>query len=398
MSPNPVPSPKHDLFLDELDALGRQLRADLTAEDLAHLRRIERWGRTCTALGWSTAWLGPNPVSAYLLSQGRFTRWTTVAHHVSHGGYARVPGVPRRYTPSSFAKGARRFVDWFDVIRPEGWHAEHNRLHHTRTGDEADPDLVEQNLEWLRKSELPRPVKLLVVGAMAATWKWMYYAPNTLQEALAAEAKARGETFERTGLRDPGTWDPRTEAGHRLWVDSFLPYALWHFVLAPSLFLPLGPLAVASAAANSAMAEILTNLHSFLVIVTNHAGDDLFAFEGPPANRSEFVRRQITGSVDFATGDDPTDFLHGWLNYQIEHHVWPDLTMLQYRKAQPRLKALCEKHGIPYVQESVWRRLRKTTDIMVGTTSMRRTGSGSPSSAAGSLGSSQAGPSEPATT
>lgn len=318
--------------------------------------------------------MGPNPLSVYLLSQGRFTRWTTVAHHVCHGGYARVPDVPKRYTRSGFARGARRFVDWFDVIRPDGWHAEHNKLHHTRTGDEADPDLVEHNLEWLRESDLPRPVKLLVVAAMAASWKWIYYAPNTLQEALASEAKSRGEPFVRTGLRDAETWDPRTEAGHRLWVRSFLPYALWHFVVAPGLFLPFGPLAAASAATNSFLAEILTNLHTFLMIVPNHAGEDLHAFEGPPVDRSDFVRRQVTGSVNFATGDDRTDFLHGWLNYQIEHHVWSDLTLLQYRKAQPRLKALCEKHGIPYVQESVWRRLRKTADIMVGARSMKRAG------------------------
>jgi fatty acid desaturase len=360
-----------DPFLAALDALGRELRADLSAEDLAHLRRIERWGRACTAAGWATSWLGPNPLSVYLLSQGRFTRWTTVAHHVCHDGYARVPGVPRRYTRKGFARGLRRYVDWFDVIRPEGWHAEHNVLHHGRTGDEGDPDLVEQNLAWLRAADLPRPVKLLIVGFMAATWKWIYYAPNTLQEALLAEARARGEQPVRKGLRDPEVWDPRTPSGRRL-MATFLPYATWHFVVVPALFLPLGPFAVASAATNSALAEVLTNLHTFLVIVTNHAGEDVSAFHGPPVDRADFVRRQITGSVNFRTGDDRTDFLHGWLNYQIEHHVWPDLTLLQYRKAQPRLAALCAEHGVPYLQESVWTRLRKTTDVMIGATSMRR--------------------------
>jgi hypothetical protein len=56
---------------------------------------------------------------------------------------------------------------------------------------------------------------------------------------------------------------------------------------------------------------------------------------------------------------------------KIEHHVWPDLSMKQYQKAAPRLKAICEHHGVPYVQESVFERLRKTVDIMVGKTTMR---------------------------
>jgi hypothetical protein len=35
------------------------------------------------------------------------------------------------------------------------------------------------------------------------------------------------------------------------------------------------------------------------------------------------------------------------------------------------LQAICEKHGVPYIQESVWTRLKKTTDIMVGKADQR---------------------------
>ena len=45
--------------------------------------------------------------------------------------------------------------------------------------------------------------------------------------------------------------------------------------------------------------------------------------------------------------------------------------MLQYQKAAPKLKAICKKHGVPYTQENVFERLRKTVDIMVGKTTMR---------------------------
>lgn len=39
---------------------------------------------------------------------------------------------------------------------------------------------------------------------------------------------------------------------------------------------------------------------------------------------------------------------------QIEHHLWPDLSMLSYQKAAPLVKAICEKHQVPYVQQSVF--------------------------------------------
>lgn len=362
---------RDETFGEALEALGREIRADVSEADAAHLRRIERWGRACTLLGYATAWF-PNPLAVLLIALGRSARWTIVAHHVCHQGYAGVPGARARDTRSGFARGWRRYVHWFDVIEPDGWHAEHDVLHHGRTGDEADPDHVEANLRWLREVDLPRPAKLAVVALLAATWKWIYYAPNAVQEALAAEARAAGREYRRRSLLDPALWDPRTPEGQRLWLRSFLPYGLWHFLLLPALFLPLGPAAAACVAVTSLLAELVTNLHTFAVIVTNHAGEDLYAFEGQPANRADFVRRQIVGSVDFTTGGDAVDFLHGWLNYQIEHHVWPNLTLLQYRKVQPRLKALCAEHGVPYVQEGVWTRLAKTTDVMTGRTSMRR--------------------------
>jgi hypothetical protein len=45
--------------------------------------------------------------------------------------------------------------------------------------------------------------------------------------------------------------------------------------------------------------------------------------------------------------------------------------MLQYQTAQPQVKALCAKYGIPYAQEPLWARTRKTLAIMVGTESMK---------------------------
>merc|ERR1719266_1326477 len=127
-----------------------------------------------------------------------------------------------------------------------------------------------------------------------------------------------------------------------------------------------------TAVRNLFLAEILTNIHSFVVVVTNHAGYDLYRFRHPcrPFSGSFYVR-QVIASVDFDYGSDIVDFLHGYLNYQIEHHLWPDLSMLSYKKSQPLVKDICKKHGIPYVQENVFWRTKKTVDIMLGNTSMR---------------------------
>jgi hypothetical protein len=48
------------------------------------------------------------------------------------------------------------------------------------------------------------------------------------------------------------------------------------------------------------------------------------------------------------------------------------MPMLAYRRIQPKVKALCEKHGIPYVQESLWKRAKQLVKIAIGKTSMMR--------------------------
>ena len=61
-----------------------------------------------------------------------------------------------------------------------------------------------------------------------------------------------------------------------------------------------------------------------------------------------------------------------YLNYQIEHHLFPNLPMRQYRRIQPQVKALCAEFGLPYLQQSVWQRLVKMIQIAVGSKRMLR--------------------------
>ncbi len=354
----------------DIDGVQRAILSETNISDFEHLKKIESWGRICTGLGYSTAWIIPNPISAYLISQGNFTRWTTVAHHVLHRGYDKIEGIPKHYTSKGFAKGWRRYLDWLDWMYPEAWDAEHNDIHHYHLGEEIDPDQVEFNMQGLRNSNIPRWGRYVLLAIMAASWKIIYYASSTLTEYRAIEAKKAGGTRGQISRLD--MWNPLKPAGKDLWLSCMLPYSIVHFVIIPLLFIPFGVVAATNVLINVLFAELLTNLHSFLVIGPNHTGDDVMMFEEKAKGKGEFYLRQIVGSVNYPSGTNTLDFLHGWLNYQIEHHLWPDMAASQYQKAQPLVKAVCEKHNIPYIQESVFKRLMKTIDVMVGKSSMLR--------------------------
>lgn len=217
----------------------------------------------------------------------------------------------------------------------------------------------------------------------------VYYAPNTYKQLKVAEhVKATGSLPQTPGF-DPlealtlGKLMRSSELRGGLFTPLeffsrvLLPVVALRFLLlpAPLLLLPggIGVPCFVHAVCNLALADVLTNMHAFLTIVTNHAGKDLYRFDSPCSpNSPEFYLRQVLSSANYRTGGDVNDFLHGWLNYQVEHHCWPTLSMLSYQKAAPELRTICERHGVPYTQESVWVRLVRTVEIMVGTESMRR--------------------------
>jgi fatty acid desaturase len=238
-------------FTQELMALRRATNERMNLDDFKHLKKIERWGKFCTAAGYSTAWIMPNPVSAFLMSQGNVTRWTTIAHHVVHKGYDKIDGVPERYTSTGFAKGLRRFLDWNDWILPQAWANEHNKLHHYNLGEAADPDQVELNFEWLRDSNLPMPVRYAIVGLFAMSWKPVYYAPNTLKHLRSTKNNVLGEERQSAALsqlpygihliRLPVICGSNVYY-LTLWLNLFLfLYCLYHLVLLPSLVCGLIP-------------------------------------------------------------------------------------------------------------------------------------------------------------
>jgi|Transcript_1141 hypothetical protein len=370
--------------------------------DVKHLKKILTWANVCYFGGLALligmpmagypmpAWLnGMNPIAALLMSTAICARWTMVGHHTCHGGYNAAQStngeVTGRFHRRKFARGLwRRCTDWMDWMLPEAWDVEHNHLHHYQLGEDADPDLVERNMSELREGNTPMVSRYLQVAGLALVWKWFYYAPNTLKELharRAREAEKNGQVAEnpfKTGTL-PSTVLTVTQGAFKgelaalgEMIKCFAPYALWSFAALPALgYAVAGPAGALAFFMTSVLADVMTNIHSFIIIATNHVGDDIYRFESETKPRSDdFYLRAVIGSANFKTGGDVNDFMHGWLNYQIEHHMFPDMSMRAYQNMQPRVKAVCEKYGVPYVQESVFKRLGQLVDVMVGKRSM----------------------------
>jgi len=391
-SPTQEKDPTHvyakyeDIDKKQLQKDLEKIKADLGPvgqEDFKHLLKLESWGRGATLIGFFLIYfvsalelsvgLGSFGfwtlaiISAILLGVGNVYRWANVTHPVLHSAYDKVPNIPFNYTKAGYARGKRRFIDWLDWIKPEAWEYEHNIMHHYHLGEDDDPDNVERNLQWLIQSKVPMWLRRVIIYIFAAVWKPVYYAPNTLRIL---------ENKERRKKRLPEITDyhisPFTKNGAELWKNYYLPYILVKFIALPMLFLPLGIEAFYNAVIIMLIAEVYANLHSFLVIVPNHSAGDIYQFSEPHKSQGEFYLRQIMGSVNYNTGSDFIDSLSGFLNYQIEHHLFPNIPHSYYQKMQPLVKEVCAKHNLEYRQESVFKRIGMTIDLMVGKTKLLR--------------------------
>lgn len=284
-----------DAFGKDVSALGRELRNDHGEADVEHLYKLVKWRNIAAVLGLATVWMAPNPVTIVALSTWTYSSWAMIAHHTCHGGYNRVD-AGKRFKSRQFALGlVNRFVDWLDWMQPEAWNVEHNRLHHYNLNEGKDPDLVQRNLEFLRSNDkVPMIAKYAVVLFFLPIWKWFYYSPNTYKELRINELlKSSGgteqgvlpEDFDREQAATVlSILDPISKQGralrkvippHKLFLEVLGPMLIGRYVMVPALLWALipgawGPIVAGHAFWNLLAAELLTNVHAFVTIVTNH--------------------------------------------------------------------------------------------------------------------------------
>jgi fatty acid desaturase len=72
-----------------------------------------------------------------------------------------------------------------------------------------------------------------------------------------------------------------------------------------------------------------------------------------------FVRRQVITSRNVAGGWF-TNVLLGGLNFQIEHHLFPNMPRPNLSRAQSIVKTFCAEHDLSYREDSLASSYRQT--------------------------------------
>lgn len=310
------------------------------------------------------------------------SHWTTVSHHVSHGGYTASAATEtdtknNKYNRFIYGVKMRRFFDWMDYILPEAWSCEHNIYHHYMLNEYNDPDNVQHNLVLLRTMNAPRIVKYGIIAFFALTWRLFYYSSNSYKyyKATKLNYKMKDEDYKQMTLfgmmlNEWPSWISKVEY-FTLVLCPIIIYRALCFAAIYSFHAYFPAIFTAAhlnnVVVNYILADLFCNIHTFAIIVPNHSGSDMYLYRTPVKGRSdEWLLRQCISSTNYTTGNNVVDYLQGWLNYQIEHHLFPDLSAYEYQVIQRDVEEVCRKYAVPYVSQNVFIRLWKTVKIMTG--------------------------------
>ncbi len=235
--------------------------------------------------------------------------------------------------------------EWDNVCPASQWKHSHNVVHHTWTNVlERDHDVgyqimrVSPEQPW-RPSYILQPLYNVI---LAVVFQWGVAVHDIDGEALQAG---------KIGWKDiqPLVRGIAKKATKQVLKDYVFfqalagPFFLW--VLAANLF-----------------ANLIRNLWAYAIIFCGHFPDGARVFhenEIENETRGAWCLRQILGSANIE-GGPLFHVMSGNLSHQIEHHLFPDLPSNRYAEAAVRVKALCEKYGIPYNTGSLARQLGTT--------------------------------------
>ncbi len=98
------------------------------------------------------------------------------------------------------------------------------------------------------------------------------------------------------------------------------------------------------------LANIVRSVWTQVITFCGHLPDGAETFtqeQFEDESRGDRYVRQLLGSCNL-DGGRLFHLMTGHLSFQIEHHLFPALPSNRYREIAPRVRAVCERYGLPY--------------------------------------------------
>ncbi|GAA0877996.1 acyl-CoA desaturase [Algoriphagus jejuensis] len=252
-----------------------------------------------------------------------------VMHDAIHGSYSKHRLVNKYLGYSMNLIGASANV----------WRVQHNVLHHTYTNvDEGDDDI---NAPFFLR--FTPNAKRYWVHRFQYLYIWFFYGLSTISWITTKD-------FVRLKrYRDMGFFGKEGEYRKEVmkivgWKLLYYSYAL----ILPLIMIPLPAWIIVLAFLSM---HFVTGICISLVFQTAHIVQDA-AFLNPDQEgliSNEWTVHQLATTSNYSPRSKVFSWLIGGLNFQVEHHLFPNICHIHYRKLSQIVSETAREFNVPYL-------------------------------------------------
>jgi linoleoyl-CoA desaturase len=257
-------------------------------------------------------------------------------HDANHGSFSPNRQVNRWLGKSLYLLGGF----------PPNWRQQHNSLHHGYTNiDGVDEDIRPPGILRISPHR-----KWLKIHRFQYIYAWLLYGLMTLSWITIKDFK------QLNRYRKNGVVLTQKNNYNRMMADLIATKVLYYilFLVVPLFVLPIAWyltvlfFLVMHLVCGMILGTIFQTAH--VVPATKFPLPD-----DQGDLQSSWARHQLAVTSDFAPRTRLLSWLIGGLNYQVEHHLFPYISHVHYRKIAPLVRETAQKYHLPYhVQPTFW--------------------------------------------
>ncbi len=321
-------------FAAAIDDIRSRVEAEIGADDLAYIRRVNTVSRGCEILGRGLIHFSVEPIAftAGVLFSFVYRQLQTseIGHTVLHGTFDRFEGAGR-FRAEAFT--------WDTTMDEEAWRYSHNLCHHIYTNIEGkDPDIGSDFQRLVGRARhrpiyyLQLPLTLLFVVPNFGPLVSLHYS------GLVYRWRSRPSFFADRSERWMATMKKRA-------LVKFARKYFKEYVFFPAL---AGPFFWKVMLGNY-LSSLMMSAFTAAVNYCGHVGEGVhdFAAGTRARSRGEWYKMQVESTCNFEVSR-PLSILCGTLDRQIEHHLFPRFPTSRLRQVAPEVRAACLAHGVAY--------------------------------------------------
>lgn len=338
---------RDDEIYKAFEAIKQRHQADIGEKDANYIRKIRRFSRFFELVGRAASMLLPGPFALLgvpFIFLHRNLESIEIGHNVLHGQYDSLADVPEFHSHN---------FKWKAPIDEAAWRQEHNAIHHVYTNVfEKDPDLSHG---FLRTNEQVPHTKwhyFQVPFYLLFGYPVMLYVFNN--QNFGKSDKFRADRFPQ-GNKGYATYknpEHLTDAQ----IEKRINLSVWRVLAKEYVFFPVLALATGfgfwKVFICNVLADFINNYWIALTIQATHFTEPLQP-DDAINNKSNWYISQLDSSVNFK-GTRLQSVLWGHLNYQIEHHLYPDIPAHRYPDIAIEVQAVCRHYNLPYKLNQSW--------------------------------------------